>query len=187
MTPEEMLPAWMRAAEARALETAALPDDDGTLRRLSMKGRAGGVGVTLLYGPAERRGDGAAVMLTGSPGANLHALEARGSVRATREGRLVVRQDPAPTFRKVASWVGRGDPEVGDEEFDDVFLIDGGAALARAVLGPDARDALKDLARLRVPLVLTVEGDLATLSCERVTQADATLDAALRVLAAVCG
>lgn len=184
LTPEKMLPEWLRVAESRGLESTVTPDDDGTLRVLSMKGRVGAAGVTLLYGPAVQREDRVSVGFDGAA-EGVFALEARGALKGAREGRLSVRQDPTPTFRKVASWVGRGDPEVGDKEFDDVFLIEAEASLARALLVPDARDALKELARMGVPLVLLVEGDLATLTCQKLEKGDA-LDAAIRAVAAVC-
>lgn len=176
ISPDKMLTDWVRVAEGRGLESSVVPEDDGTLRTLSMKGRVGAVGLTLLYGPSSE-----------ADAAGGFALEVRGALKSERTGRLSVRQDPTPTFRKVASWVGRGDPEVGDKEFDDVFLIDAEATLARALLVPDARDALKELAREGVPLALSVEGGLATLTCHRVEKAEATLDAAIRAVAAVCG
>jgi hypothetical protein len=186
LSPEQMLAEWLRAAEARGLESTVVPEDDGTLRTLSMKGPVGDTGVTLLYGPAGDH-DGPVTLRADGTTEGVFALEARGAVKHPRSGRLSVRQDPTPTLRKVASWIGRGDPEVGDKEFDDVFLIEAEAALARDVLVPDARDALKELARLGVPLVLVVERDLATLTCRGVEKAEPTLDAAIRALVAVCG
>ena len=100
LTPEKMLPEWLRVAESRGLESTVNTDDDGTLRALSMKGRVGAAGVTLLYGPAVEREDRVSVGFDGAA-EGVFALEARGALKGSREGRLSVRQDPTPTFRKV--------------------------------------------------------------------------------------
>ncbi len=186
LSPEQMLPEWMRVAEERGLEALAAPDDDGTIRTLTMKGTVSSVGVSVTYGPIDESVSPTSLRADGSVQGPF-GLEVQGAVKHPRESALRVRQDPTPTFRKVASWVGRGDPEVGDKEFDDVFLIEAEASLARALLVPDARDALRELARLEVPLDLRVEGDLATLRCQSVEKADVTLDAAVRAVVAVCG
>ena len=85
LTPEKMLPEWLRVAESRGLESTVNTDDDGTLRALSMKGRVGAAGVTLLYGPAVEREDRVSVGFDGAA-EGVFALEARGALKGSREG-----------------------------------------------------------------------------------------------------
>ena len=101
-------------------------------------------------------------------------------------GAITVGLDPVPTYRKVASLVGGGDPTVGDKEFDDRFLLEGDEAALRAALTDGVRAGLKSLAKIPAAMQLTVDGARVSLKCPTVLRGPETLAAALETLVAAC-
>lgn len=195
LTPRQFREDWLRFAAEKNLAASEDPAEGGAPRSLAMAGTIDGVAVKLTYEPRrEARESNAAVTLEGVPIAAPrsmqevlgHVLLARGVAAKNLGGKITVGLDPVPTFRKVASLAGGGDPTVGDKEFDDRFLLEGDEAQLRAALNDGVRAGLKALQKVPCPMQLVVEGAQVTLHCFTVARGPQALAAALDTLVAAC-
>lgn len=186
-TPKKFAPAWRQFAEAHGL-TATEALAGATPKALSMMGTVEGVTVTLDYEPRREHRDASleSTAPTSMQEVLGHVLVARGSSKRPLPGKITVGLDPTPTFRKVASLVGGGDPTVGDKEFDDRFLLEGEEEHLRAALTDGVRAGLKALAKVPVAMQLVIEGTKVTVTCPTVVRGPETLAATLETLVAAC-
>jgi hypothetical protein len=195
LTTIAMLPTWNAFALRHGLPTTEEPDAATPLPSLATSGTVDGRHVAFRYVRSvatEREvlldpGDLATAAIGVGSGPQFqevrrvtHVLSA---ATATVDGEVRVTRDPSPTLRRVASWVGAGDPEVGDADFDRRFLIaaaDDGAARALLPAGLRRAIAAADVAGAS----FACGGGRAEWSCDAVADADAALEAALAVMLA---
>lgn len=187
LTPKKFAPEWRRFAEAHGLAVTETPPGPSP-KSLSMKGRVDGVEVSVDYEPRREHRDASpdAASPTSMQDVLGHVLVLRAAASRPLGGKITVGLDPTPTFRKVASLAGGGDPTVGDKEFDDRFLLEGDESHLRAALTDAVRAGLKALAKVPVSMQLAVDGARVTVTCPTVVRGPETLAAALQTLVAAC-
>lgn len=187
LTPSRFADAWRHFARERGLSATQDAGADGALRSLAMSGAVDGVAVELTYRVVRELREQDLLPLVSQPTVRevvSHVLVAKGSTPRAISGAISVGLDPAPTYRKVASLLGGGDPTVGDKPFDDRFLLEGNEAELRAVLTDEVRAGLKALAQIPTGMRLTVKGASVVLECPTVLRGPETLAAVLATLVA---
>lgn len=184
----------MAFAARHGLDATATRDESDTLRSLTMKGRLDGAAVTLTYRPhisTRTEADATPVgdtfhVHTSSRTIRAYELVARATSPASIASAVRVTPDAMPTLRKVASWVGAGDPTVNDDGFDDRFLLEGDEAALREALPLGLRRALLDAVKAPLQFSFEREGHAVVWRCAMVLQGERALTHALAVLRAAC-